>query len=100
MHRVKKEVLTWNYFVVNSICQKCEVKRNNALVQACDLRATVLDMIGEDYNAYGTSVYDWSENDERTRTYIELRDGKAYEYIYTGNLEELQKNIQKMQIKQ
>ena len=40
----------------------------SAPVAQADIMPTILDVLGEDYSDYGTTVYDWNEGDHRIRT--------------------------------
>lgn len=74
---------------------------NSAPISLDDLQATILSLLNLDYSDYGTSIFDWKENDVRKRTvYMRMLDknfpnvaGSSfnvyYGYDYTTNKEEL-----------
>ncbi len=84
----------------------------NAPISLAELRATIIDILGEDYSQFGPSFFDFSENEMRERTvwvrttdmdysiidnYAEDRIGYAnvyYGYTYTGGLEELLEQVE------
>lgn len=79
---------------------------NGAPISLDDFQATILNIIGKDYEAYGTSIYDWSEGDNRDRTvYMRGNDeaypnveGSAfnvyYKYTYSTDKNELNKKVE------
>lgn len=74
-----------------------EVLVNGAPISHDDFRATILSLIGEDYSDYGKAIFDYGENDERTRTLVNREVNEAYPdtpgescnvyavYTYTGD---------------
>lgn len=44
-----------------------EMSVTNAPITHDDFQATILDILGENYDAYGTSIFDWSDNEIRKR---------------------------------
>ena len=76
--------------------------QNGAPISLNEFVPTIIDTLGEDYSEYGSSIYDFSEDEERERSvYVRMQDdaypavkrydgGTAaqnvyYVYTYTGN---------------
>lgn len=78
---------------------------NNSPISHDDFQATILDILGEDYSKYGTSIYDWNENDRRERTvYMRMTDEQYpdvqgssfnvyYGYNYSTDINELNNTV-------
>ncbi len=58
-----------------------ELKVTSAPISHDDFLPTLLDLLGQDYSAYGTTIYDWEEGDCRTRS-LWIPGGGGY-LIYT-----------------
>lgn len=69
--------------------QQEEMQINSAPVSLDDLQATILEIMGEeDPSLYGTSIYQWQENSERSRESWFSAEGFQI-YTYDTNREEL-----------
>lgn len=56
---------------------------NSAPISLDDFQATIMSVIGIEDERFGTSIFDWQEDDERSRTlYKKVADTKVY-YGYT-----------------
>lgn len=78
---------------------------NSAPISADDFQATILSILEKDYSEYGTSIYDWNEEDERERTvYMPMIDEEYpavegsvfnvyYKYSYFGDKKELNQKV-------
>lgn len=53
-----------------------------------DFQATILDILDQDYSEYGTSIYDWSDEDVRTRWNYYRYQG-LFGFEYTGDGESM-----------
>ena len=64
----------------------------NAPVSHCDLLPTVAQMAGLDYTRYGSSIFDFNQDEQRARTlWLRTEDpnyaeGAYYCYTYTGDI--------------
>lgn len=96
------------FFIKNKQERHEELIINAAPITLNDLRATIVECIGEDGTSFGTSIYDFKEGDSRERFVYERNydekypavqryDGKTatqnvyYLYTYTGDRSEYQK---------
>lgn len=61
---------------------------NHAPICSNDFQPTILNIIGEDYLDFGTTIYDWNEGDERERWHF-MRDKGIYGFKYIGDGEEM-----------
>ena len=59
---------------------------NHAPISHLDFIPTILYYLGEDYSEYGTSIYDWNEDDRRERKIV--IDDKEYIYYEKSELED------------
>lgn len=76
---------------------------NEAPISHKDFPATILDIIGEDYSEFGTSIFMYNPGDTRERTYVNKKatdlypdtPGDAFNtyevYTYTGTKEDIRK---------
>lgn len=79
---------------------------NEAPISLDDMQATILSLAGEDYSAYGTSVFDWNADDVRERTvymrgndeqYPEVQGSSFnvyYQYTYVGKRNNLNERVE------
>lgn len=79
---------------------------NEAPISLDDMQATILSLAGEDYSAYGTSIFDWNADDVRERTvymrendeqYPEVQGSSFnvyYQYTYVGKRNNLNERIE------
>lgn len=79
---------------------------NEAPISLDDMQATILSLAGEDYSAYGTSVFDWNADDARERTvymrgndeqYPEVQGSSFnvyYQYTYVGKRNNLNERVE------
>ena len=79
---------------------------NEAPISLDDMQATILSLTGEDYSAYGTSVFDWNADDARERTvymrgndeqYPEVQGSSFnvyYQYTYVGKRNNLNERVE------
>lgn len=58
-----------------------EMRITSAPISHDDFLPTLLDLIGQEYSAYGTTIYDWRDGDRRTRS-LWIPGGGGY-LIYT-----------------
>lgn len=66
-----------------------ELKVTSAPISHDDFLPTLLDLLGQDYSLYGTSIYDWKDGDRRTRSlWIPGRGGYLI-YTYDSDRYEL-----------
>lgn len=74
------------YFIKPPHTSQEEMRVTSAPISHDDFQATVLTCIGQDTAGYGTSVFDWKENDQRTREYWfpadRVVDGARGFYVY------------------
>lgn len=56
------------YFIKEAGETHDKMAENAAPISHDDFPGTLLSIIGGDYSQYGTSIYDWSEDDKRERT--------------------------------
>ncbi|MBR6786601.1 MAG: peptidoglycan-binding protein [Clostridia bacterium] len=67
------------YFIKEAGETHEEMAENAAPISHDDFPGTLLHVIGGDYSQYGTSIYDWSEDDKRERTCSVVgRDANVY----------------------
>lgn len=75
------------YFIKPPHTSQEEMQVTSAPISHDDFQATVLTCIGQDTSGYGTSVFDWTEDDQRTREYWfpadRVVDGARGFYVYT-----------------
>ena len=83
-----------------------QLEENSSPISLDDFQATIMELIGEDCDEFGTSIFDWNEEDERLRTvYMRMNDdnyptvqGSAfnvyYGYSYKTDKNELNKNVE------
>lgn len=64
-----------------------ELQVSTAPISHDDMLATILDVLGFDYEKSGTSIYDWNDGDMRERTVI--YSAEKTEYTYFMDKEEL-----------
>lgn len=65
-----------------------ELRINSAPISSEDFIPTVLDLIGQDYSKYGTSIFDWKDGDSRERQSYFPNNG--FDVItYTGDRDDL-----------
>lgn len=93
------------FFIKRSNETHDEVRVNTAPISLDDFQATILEILGRDYSAYGTSISDWDEGSTRERTvYMRQVDDNYpdvegssfnvyYKYSYLTNKEELNKKV-------
>lgn len=62
--------------------------KNNSPICSDDFQATIMEIVGENTDAYGTSIFDWDEDAQRKRTTF-LREDGLFGYEYNGDIEEL-----------
>lgn len=63
------------FFIKRSGETHAKMEINTAPVSLDDVQATVLNLIGEEYSDYGTSVFDWNPGDTREReVYMRIND--------------------------
>lgn len=79
---------------------------NEAPISLDDMQATILSLAGEDYSAYGTSIFDWNVDDVRERTvymrendeqYPEVQGSSFnvyYQYTYVGKRNNLNERVE------
>ena len=79
---------------------------NEAPISLDDMQATILSLAGEDYSAYGTSIFDWNADDARERTvymrgndeqYPEVQGSSFnvyYQYTYVGKRNNLNERVE------
>ncbi len=79
---------------------------NEAPISLDDMQATILSLAGEDYSAYGTSIFDWNADDVRERTvymrendeqYPEVQGSSFnvyYQYTYVGKRNNLNERVE------
>lgn len=98
------------YFIKEAGETHDKIDENAAPISHDDFPGTLLSIIGGDFSAYGTSIYDWNESDKRERTCSVVgRDSNLYPlgssysdkglgshnywktYTYTGNGDDLAK---------
>lgn len=82
-----------------------QMEVDTAPVSADDFQATILSVIGEDYNEFGTSIFDWNEGEIRNRTVYMIEKNEDYpevagllfniylEYNYLTNKNELVEKV-------
>lgn len=87
------------YFVKKAGESHATMEYNHAPISHDDFRATVLDIIGVNYEKYGRSIFDIDENEERERVIINQEFNSDYKkvegnpsnvftkYTYIGNRE-------------
>ena len=51
---------------------------NSAPISWDDFQATIISLLEKDYSDYGTSIYDWDEDDERERTVYMIQNDESY----------------------
>ena len=95
------------YFIkkCNEIHDKMQI--NSAPISADDFQATILALINQNYSEYGTSIFDWSEGDQRERSvYMRVNNpdlpdiqgssfNAYYGFNYSTNKDELIPKIEK-----
>lgn len=64
--------------------------KNNSPICSDDFQATIMEIVGESTDEYGTSIFDWNEDMQRKRTTFIREDG-LIGYEYNGDIEELRK---------
>ena len=79
---------------------------NEAPISLDDMQATILSLAGEDYSAYGTSIFDWNADDARESTvymrgndeqYPEVQGSSFnvyYQYTYVGKRNNLNERVE------
>ena len=79
---------------------------NEAPISLDDMQATILSLAGEDYSAYGTSIFDWNADDARERTVYMRRNDEQYpevqgssfnvyyQYTYVGKRNNLNERVE------
>ncbi len=67
----------------------------DAPVSSDDFMPTILDIIGEDYSEYGTSIFDWHDGDKRVRTMNFLSEEGNPVYTYEGDRYDLIEQMEK-----
>ena len=79
---------------------------NEAPISLDDMQATILSLAGEDYSAYGTSIFDWNADDARESTvYMRWNDEQYpevqgssfnvyYQYTYVGKRNNLNERVE------
>ena len=72
-----------------------EMVTTDAPVSSDDFMPTILDIIGEDYTDYGTSIYDWHDGDKRVRTMNFLSEEGNPVYTYEGDRYDLIEQMEK-----
>lgn len=69
-----------------------ELAVNSAPISYDDFQATILDCLGETKDGYGTSIFDWNEEDRRERESWFSDEGFMV-FTYDGNRETLKQKI-------
>ena len=72
--------------------QQEQMTRTDAPIDSGDFLATMLELVGEEHDAYGTSIFDWQDGDLRERSSGYPRDGFDV-YTYTGSLGDLLEQV-------
>jgi len=72
--------------------QSDHMQGSSAPIDSGDFLATMLELIGEDHSAYGTSIFDWKSGDERERSSAYPNDGFDV-YTYTGTRGDLMDQV-------
>lgn len=73
-------------FLIKMVDEKHEeMQINKAPISYDDFLATILEIIGEEHALQGTSIFDWSQNDERERTLEYPWEEKSYTYFRNKN---------------
>jgi len=111
-HGDKENSMQVMYFIKEAGVTRDEMAVNSAPISHDDFLGTVLHNIGAEY-PYGTSIYDFSEDDKRERTvmrnfidaaypavpkYMSTANGThtvMYSYTYTGDRKDLRKQIRR-----
>lgn len=77
------------FFIKDSNQQFDAMVINEAPVSSEDILPTILKNMGiNDYNRYGTSIYEWKEGDKRTRS-CGYPENDYEPLVYTGNRQDL-----------
>lgn len=89
------------FFIKKANETHVDLQINSAPISLDDFQATILNILGLDYSEYGTSIYDWKENEYRERSVYMRQEDNAfpsvqgspfnvyYKYTYFKDKEEL-----------
>ena len=113
-HGDKENNMQVIYFIKQPGESHDEMEENEAPISHLDFQGTLLQAVGADASALGrTTIYDWSEDDERERTVMRNAMDKNYPkvqkygststgthtamyfYTYEGNLKDLRKQVKR-----
>lgn len=73
-----------------------KVRISNAPISEGDFQGTIMELIGVDTEEFGTSIFDWKDNETRERTvYFNNSENTYYGYTYYKDREELLEKYQR-----
>lgn len=85
------------FFVKNKNENHSDMQKTNAPVSYNDFMATIMYLTGNEYSSYGTTIFDVSEDEKRTRTlsFVSESNGTIDSYEYTGDINNLIEEMDK-----